>query len=72
MVSNSTLAALCVWSRLQEHLMFESDQLANSIQTYADQLKAKQIEEYQQAEREGRAPGQYWLESEPPKVRASF
>jgi endoribonuclease Dicer len=68
MVSNSTLAALCIWSGLQEHLMFESYHLGNSIQAYADQLKAKQAEEHELATRDNRAPGQYWLEIDPPKV----
>jgi endoribonuclease Dicer len=33
-----------------------------------DQLKYKQAEEYRLAEKEGRLPGQYWLDIEPPKV----
>ena len=68
MVSNSALAAVCVWSGLQEHLLFESYILAGSIQAYADELKAKQVKEYELAEKEDRSPGQYWLEIEPPKV----
>lgn len=68
MVSNSALAAICVWSGLHEHLLYESYPLAASIQEYVTTLKAKQNEEYQAAEREGRSPGQYWLEIEPPKV----
>lgn len=70
MVSNSTLAAVCAWSGLHEHLLFESYSLANSIRAYADELKTKQTEEYELAVRENRSPGQYWLEVEPPKVRA--
>lgn len=68
MVSNSALAAVCVWSGLQEHLLFESYSLANNIQTYADQLRLRQAEEYEAAEKEYRTPGQYWLEMEPPKA----
>ena len=68
MVSNSALAAVCVWSGLQEHLLFESYILAGSIQAYANQLKGKQAKEYELAEKEDRPPGQYWLEIEPPKV----
>jgi endoribonuclease Dicer len=49
--------------------LLESYQLASSIQIYADKLKSKQTEEYKLAEKEGRLPGQYWLEIEPPKVR---
>ncbi|KAH7916192.1 hypothetical protein BJ138DRAFT_996390 [Hygrophoropsis aurantiaca] len=68
MVSNSALAAVCVWSGLHEHLMFESHSLANNIRTYAEQLKLKQQEEYESASRESRSPGQFWLEIEPPKA----
>jgi endoribonuclease Dicer len=68
MVSNSALAAVCVWSGLQEHLLFESYALANNMQLYVDELKMKQAQEYELATREGRSPGQYWLEIEPPKV----
>jgi endoribonuclease Dicer len=72
MVSNSALAAVCVWSGLQEHLLFESYILAGSIQAYADELKVKQAKEYDHAEQEDRPPGQYWLEIEPPKVNYYF
>ncbi|TFY77295.1 hypothetical protein EWM64_g6716 [Hericium alpestre] len=68
MVSNSALAAVCISSGLHEYLMFESHDLANSIQTYKQKLKAKQAEEYAEAEQEGRAPGQYWMDVEPPKA----
>ncbi|KDR83836.1 hypothetical protein GALMADRAFT_150895 [Galerina marginata CBS 339.88] len=68
MVSNSALAAVCVWSGLQEHLLFESAQLAASIQGYTNELKEKQEKEYALAEQEGRSPGQYWLDIEPPKA----
>ncbi|EPQ59279.1 hypothetical protein GLOTRDRAFT_136195 [Gloeophyllum trabeum ATCC 11539] len=68
MVSNSALAAVCVWSGLHKHLLFESRDLANGIQAYEVQLKAKQEEEYRLAREEGRSPGQYWLDIEPPKA----
>ncbi|KAJ3502176.1 hypothetical protein NLJ89_g9005 [Agrocybe chaxingu] len=60
--------AVCVWSGLQEYLLFESSQLAYSIQTYANELKERQEKEYALAMQEGRSPGQYWLDLEPPKV----
>lgn len=72
MVSNSALAAVCVSSGLREHLLFESYQLAGSIEVYANELKTRQQKEYLAAEREGRSPGQYWLGIEPPKVPACF
>ncbi|KAH7922454.1 hypothetical protein BV22DRAFT_656663 [Leucogyrophana mollusca] len=68
MVSNSALAAVCVWSGLHEHLIFESYSLANGIKVYAEQLKLKQTQEYETAAQEGRSPGQFWLEIEPPKA----
>jgi endoribonuclease Dicer len=71
MVSNSVLAAICVWSGLHQHLLYESYVLANSIREYVTKLEAKQAGEYEAAERESRAPGQYWLDIEPPKVRQS-
>jgi endoribonuclease Dicer len=72
MVSNSALAAVCVWAGLDEFLLFESTQLSTSIQGYAIELKERQEKEYMQAEEEGRSVGQYWLDIEPPKVRFLF
>jgi endoribonuclease Dicer len=69
MVSNSALAALCIWAGLHEHLMFESHSLASNIETYVENLQVRQRQEYDLAESESRPPGQYWLETEPPKVR---
>jgi len=68
MVSNSALAAVCVWSGLHEFLLYESSQLSTSIQGYAIELRDKQEKEYELAEQEGRSPGQYWLDIEPPKT----
>ncbi|KAL0949733.1 hypothetical protein HGRIS_009773 [Hohenbuehelia grisea] len=68
MVSNSTLAAVCVSSGLKEYLLFESHHLAQTINVYADQLRKKEADEYAAAQKEGRSPGQYWLELEPPKA----
>ncbi|KDQ64866.1 hypothetical protein JAAARDRAFT_684703 [Jaapia argillacea MUCL 33604] len=68
MVSNSTLAAVCVWSGLYQHLHFESPELARSIRAYATLIKEKESEEYRLAEEEGRSPGQYWTHVEPPKA----
>jgi len=72
MVSNATLAAVCVWAGLHEHLLFESHVLASDIQAYADNLKGRQEAEYARAQQEGRMPGQYWADVEPPKVGADF
>lgn len=68
MVSNSALAAVSVWSGLHEFLLFESSQLEYSIRSYVNELKTKKDREYSLAAQEGRSPGQYWLEIDPPKV----
>lgn len=68
MVSNSALAAACVLSGLQKHLLFDSPHLASTIRTYCRDLKTKQIYTYENAAKEERNPGQFWLEVETPKV----
>lgn len=68
MVSNSALAAVCVRTGLHAYLLYESYALGNSIQSYAEQLETRRQEEHQKAVRDGRPPGQYWLDMEPPKV----
>ncbi|KAG2369893.1 hypothetical protein BDR07DRAFT_1447280 [Suillus spraguei] len=68
MVSNSALAAVCVRTGLHAYLLYESYALGNSIQSYAEQLETRCQEEYQKAVRDGRPPGQYWLDMEPPKI----
>ena len=68
MVSNSALAAVSVRSGLYRYLRFQASHLRNSIQTYVAALQEKEAEEYSAALREGRSPGQYWHDVEPPKV----
>jgi len=68
MVSNQALGAICVEVGLHEHLMFESFDLANKIRAYAEILKQKRDAEYKLAKEEDRAPGQYWIETTPPKA----
>ncbi|KAI9512169.1 ribonuclease III, partial [Russula earlei] len=68
MVSNQALGAICVEAGLYEHLMFESFDLANKIRAYAENLKRKRDVEYELAKQEDRAPGQYWIETTPPKA----
>ena len=72
MVSNSALAAVSVWSGLHEYLLFESSPLEYGIRSYVNELKVKKEKEYELAIQEGRSPGQYWLDLEPPKVRRSI
>lgn len=68
MVSNSVLAALSVDVGLHKFLRIESDNVNKAIDGYVPQLLEKQKAEYEEAEREGRPYGQYWLDVEPPKV----
>ncbi|GJJ07506.1 hypothetical protein Clacol_001708 [Clathrus columnatus] len=68
MVSNSTLAAVCVYSEFHEYLIFESQAIASSINQYSDALRNAQRADEARAKLEGRMPGQYWLDIEPPKV----
>jgi endoribonuclease Dicer len=70
MVSNQALGAICIEVGLHDHLMFESFDLANKIRVYAESLKQKRDAEYEQARKEDRPPGQYWIDTTPPK--ASF
>ncbi|KAL0070846.1 Dicer-like protein 1 [Marasmius tenuissimus] len=72
MVSNSALAAVSVRSGLYRHLQFQASHLSNSIHTYVTTLKQKETEEYSAALREGRSPGQYWHDLEPPKPLADI
>jgi endoribonuclease Dicer len=69
MVSNQALGAICVDVGLHEHLMFESFDLASKIRAYTENLMRKRNAEYELAKEEGRAPGQYWIDVIPPKVR---
>ncbi|KAK7061646.1 hypothetical protein R3P38DRAFT_2494335 [Favolaschia claudopus] len=67
MVSNSTLAAICVLSGLHQHILLASH-FANSVSEYISRLKLKRSEEYELARLEERSPGQYWQETDPPKA----
>lgn len=68
MVSNSALAAVCVLSGLYRHLHYDSYPLGSSFETYIKRLEALRVQETESATREGRSPGQYWMDIEPPKV----
>ncbi|KAG5716521.1 Dicer-like protein 1 [Termitomyces sp. T112] len=67
MVSNSALAAICVYSGLHEYFFHRSQPLQNSIRDYVAELEFSRLKEYQTAESEGRPPGQFWLELTAPK-----
>lgn len=69
MVSNSTLAAICVRSGFHNILIYDSPALGASIQEYVDTLEVAKQNEERTAYKEGRSTGQYWSEVEPPKVK---
>ena len=68
MVSNATLATICVLTGLYEHLQFASSDLANQITLYVAKIRALCDEELSTAAKEQRLPRQFWVEIEPPKV----
>ncbi|PSR73594.1 hypothetical protein PHLCEN_2v10513 [Hermanssonia centrifuga] len=68
MVSNATLATICVSMGLYKHAQHASLDLTNSIAAYMEQVRVLQDREYKLAAGENRQPGQFWLEIEPPKV----
>ncbi|KAG5644066.1 hypothetical protein DXG03_009156 [Asterophora parasitica] len=68
MVSNSAFAAICVTSGLYEHFQYRSSALTQSIYEYVTKLMAQRAKEYQEAEDEGRPPGQFWTDISAPKV----
>ena len=71
MISNETLAAFCVDVGLFQYFRHASPEVGNAINTYVDKINKAKRDEYALAEREGREPGQYWLNTSPPKVRWS-
>ncbi len=72
MVSNSTLGAIAVASRLSGHIFPAPRETVLSIDSYSKNLTARQSEENKRAAEEKRATGQYWRGTEPPKVCPSF
>ena len=68
MVTNTALATICVETELYKYIIHDSQTLQTSIDEYVRELKKARNMEYQLAESEGRMPGQYWVDVEPPKV----
>ncbi|KAF8332689.1 uncharacterized protein EI90DRAFT_3145368 [Cantharellus anzutake] len=68
MVNNIALGALCVDCGLDEFIVHDSPSLQKSIDEYKAEVKKAQQLEYNLASAEGRMPGQYWVDLEPPKV----
>lgn len=68
MVTNFALAAICVEIGLYKYMIYESPSLGAEIDDYVNQLQRARDLEYKMADNEGRPPGQYWVDLEPPKV----
>ncbi|KAI0091960.1 hypothetical protein BDY19DRAFT_1027492 [Irpex rosettiformis] len=67
MVSNQTLAALCVLTSLHEAVQCGGD-IGRAITAYGKRINGLKAQEYKSATTERRLPGQFWLEVEPPKI----
>lgn len=68
MVSNSTLAAICVWSGLHKFI-HTTQQLGRVIHDYEKALAIQQDTQYTQAGKEKRPVERYWKDLDAPKVR---
>ncbi|KZT74443.1 ribonuclease III [Daedalea quercina L-15889] len=68
MISNETLAAFCVDVGLYSYFRHASPEVGSAISAYVDKINKAKRDEYASAEREGRLPGQYWLNTGPPKA----
>ncbi|KAK7696648.1 hypothetical protein QCA50_001306 [Cerrena zonata] len=68
MVINTSLAAFCVISGLDQYVQYTSTDMQQSFKAYSDKIKALHLQELQLAKEEGRQPGQFWLEIPAPKV----
>ncbi|KAH9843805.1 uncharacterized protein C8Q71DRAFT_698068 [Rhodofomes roseus] len=68
MISNETLAAFCVDAGLYQYFRHASPQVGTAITAYVDKIEKAKRDECASAERDGRLLGQYWLNTNPPKV----
>ncbi|KAF7313697.1 hypothetical protein HMN09_00526500 [Mycena chlorophos] len=70
MVSNRTLAAICIETGLYEHVML-APALYSSVRLYAQALEKARSDEFGSVA-EGRPTGQYWQEIDAPKAIESM
>ncbi|EMD41084.1 hypothetical protein CERSUDRAFT_131598, partial [Gelatoporia subvermispora B] len=68
MVSNHVLAAFCVYCGLWQYALHASPDYAIAIQAYYERINNSRAQEERLAASEGRLPGQYWHDTEPPKI----
>lgn len=71
MISNETLAAFCVDVGLYNYFRHASPEVGAAISAYMHKIEKAKRDEYASAEQDGRLPGQYWLNTNPPKVRSA-
>jgi hypothetical protein len=71
MVSNSTLAALCVWSGIYEFVDPRAHRDGDRLEHYASLVRAKHWEETESSQRENRHGRQYWSGLDCPKVSSA-
>lgn len=68
MVSNTTLATICVLSGLHTYLQFSSKDLSIATSICVAKVRTLHDTEHKLAENEGRLPCQFWMELELPKA----
>lgn len=69
MINNHTAASFCVHLGLNEFAVFDHTLVQRAITEYVPRIKRAKEKEEELAKSEGRDPGQYWAEIDPPKVR---
>jgi len=67
MVSNSTLAAICVWSGLHRFI-YSTQQIGQTIRNYERALLAQQTAVLSRVHKESRSMVQCWKDLDAPKV----
>ncbi|EJT97649.1 ribonuclease III [Dacryopinax primogenitus] len=67
-VSNAALAAFCVDLGLHHYIIHDSPHLVETVSSYAKEITKAKEEDLAAAAAEDRAPGEYWVTLEPPKV----
>ncbi|KAL7411089.1 hypothetical protein BDY24DRAFT_397668 [Mrakia frigida] len=68
MINNHTAASFCVHLGLNEFAVFDNTLVQRAITEYVPRIKRAKEKEEELAKSEGRDPGQYWAEIDPPKL----
>jgi endoribonuclease Dicer len=73
MVSNATLAAICIHLGLHHYLIYQSHGLKSQIEKYDTEIqKRRRFEDHQLSLGKKPTIGGYWIDTEPPKVVTWF